>query len=291
MRDARTTIDFLVPPAHSSEEFWTSRAEVHTRMDEMTTNLKALARRAVRKAGFDVVRHPSRGPIPVPIGSPTADAFSRDVFEQVAPFTMTSERRVHALVRAVEYVVRSDVPGSLIECGVWRGGSSMAVALTLSALGVRDRDLFLFDTFEGMTLPTERDTRFDGVPAAALLEGDHAEVYRCCADLDEVEENLAACEFPRERLHFVKGPVEETIPEHAPDLIALARLDTDWFESTMHELEHVYPRLANGAVLIIDDYGCWQGARQACDTFFGEMAQPPLLTAVDEDAVVAVVLK
>lgn len=167
----------------------------------------------------------------------------------------------------------------------------MAIALTLSAMGVRDRDLFLFDTFEGMSVPTERDTRFDGVPAAALLEGEHAALYKCIADLAEVKENLAGCHLPMEKVHFVKGKVEETIPERAPELIALARLDTDWFESTLHELEHLYPRLANGAVLIIDDYGCWQGARQACDTFFKDMAQPPLLTAVDEDAVVAVVLK
>ena len=90
-----------------------------------------------------------------------------------------------------------------------------------------------------------------------------------CATLDEVAApTCAATGYPAERLHFVEGKVEDTIPEQAPERIALLRLDTDWYESTRHELEHLYPRLSPGGVLIIDDYGHWEGARQAVDEYF-----------------------
>ncbi len=71
--------------------------------------------------------------------------------------------------------------------------------------------------------------------------------------------------YPAERVHFVPGKVEDTVPQKAPESIALLRLDTDWYSSTRHELEHLYPRLVSGGVLILDDYGWWQGARQATD--------------------------
>ena len=86
-----------------------------------------------------------------------------------------------------------------------------------------------------------------------------------------------------ERIHFVEGKVEDTIPAHAPERIALLRLDTDWYESTRHELEHLYPRLSRGGVLIIDDYGHWQGARQAVDEYFGD-AHAALLNRIDYTA-------
>ena len=81
--------------------------------------------------------------------------------------------------------------------------------------------------------------------------------------------------YPPERIHFVRGPVEETLPAGAPDEIALLRLDTDWYESTRHELEHLYPRLAAGGVLLVDDYGHWEGARKAVDEYFADHGDRP----------------
>ena len=75
--------------------------------------------------------------------------------------------------------------------------------------------------------------------------------------------------------------MEETIPGRAPERIALLRLDTDWYESTRHELEHLWERLEPGGVLIIDDYGHWAGAREAVDEFFAKRSDAPLLTRVD----------
>ena len=83
------------------------------------------------------------------------------------------------------------------------------------------------------------------------------------------------------RVHLIKGMVEQTIPHDAPDQIALLRLDTDWYESTAHELKHLYPRLANRGIMIIDDYGHWQGARMAVDEFIQAQDFKPFLHRID----------
>ena len=90
------------------------------------------------------------------------------------------------------------------------------------------------------------------------------------------------------RVEFVQGRVENTLPAAAPPEIALLRLDTDWYESTRHELEHLYPRLVDGGVLIVDDYGYWQGARQAVDEYFGETGEAILLNRIDDTGRIAV---
>ena len=83
------------------------------------------------------------------------------------------------------------------------------------------------------------------------------------------------------RTHFVAGDVEQTIPGVVPEQISLLRLDTDWYESTRHELKHLYPRLIRGGVLIIDDYGHWKGARQAVDEYLAETGAKLLLNRID----------
>ena len=166
----------------------------------------------------------------------------------------------------------------------------MAAALTLARCGDVRRELFLYDTFEGMTPPTERD-RHRGLPAkdiAELTKGsahwsqDMKGEWRWCASsLDEVKDNIASIGYPTSLTRFVKGPVEATIPEVAPSEIALLRLDTDWYESTRHEMEHLFPRLVEGGVLIIDDYGHWEGARQAVDEYLKQKGIALLLNRTD----------
>ena len=205
---------------------------------------------------------------------------------------MTSAERIEALVNAVRYIVANAVPGDVVECGVWRGGSSMAAALTLKQLGDEQRHLYLYDTFEGMSAPTVEDVALDGASASstfAVQRLSDGSSQWCRAPLDEVRTNLESTGYPADRLHYVKGKVETTLPATMPSgTIALLRLDTDWYESTRHELEHLYPRLAHGGVLIIDDYGHWAGARKAVDEYF--TAHPPalLLNRVDYTARIAV---
>ncbi len=208
----------------------------------------------------------------------------------VQPYTMTGKYALFALRRAVQYVAASGIPGDVVECGVWRGGSMMAVARTLVELGDTSRTLHLFDTFEGMPPPTDADRSAAGEAAADLLrQGEKGtSTVWAYSPLDEVKRNVALAGYPADRLTFVQGKVEDTLPAAAPDRIALLRLDTDWYESTRHELVHLWPRLSVGGVLIIDDYGYWQGARRAVDEFVAERQLKLLLNRVDHTAVLGV---
>lgn len=177
--------------------------------------------------------------------------------------TMTSPVKLQALIDAVRHVHARGIDGAFVECGVWRGGSMMAMATTLANLGSTERDLHLFDTFEGMSAPTEDDVRTrDGRSAAELLAEDADQVL-AQASLDDVRAGMASVAYPAERIHFHVGMVEDTIPEQAPERIALLRLDTDWYASTKHELEHLWDRLQPGGILILDDFGYWEGAQKA----------------------------
>ena len=179
---------------------------------------------------------------------------------------------------------RRGIVGDVVECGVWKGGSMMAVAEMLTRLGDTGRDLHLFDTFTGMSEPSQHDVSFRGDSASETMKRQREEdpsFQWCGSPLDEVRHNMLATGYPRERVHFVEGMVEQTIPGSAPDRIALLRLDTDWYESTRHELVHLFPRLVDGGVLIIDDYGHWQGARRAVDEYFAENNVAMLLNRLD----------
>lgn len=206
------------------------------------------------------------------------------------PFTMASDERLLATIDAVRHVVRSDIPGALVECGVWRGGSVLAMIRTLQELDVDDRHVWCFDTFTGMTPPGGADVSRYSPPATdtwreADERGERAWGGYFDADVfgrDQVAELLAGTGYPNERIHLVAGPVEDTIPAEAPDAIAILRLDTDWYESTRHELGHLYPRLGAGGVLIVDDYGHWEGAARATDEYFAAAdASAPLLARTD----------
>jgi hypothetical protein len=200
----------------------------------------------------------------------------------VKPYTLTPPPRVMALCEAIRHLERAGIAGPIVECGVWRGGSMMAAALTLLELGSTERELHMFDTFTEMPLPDERDTHMSGKSGpeffADVVEGDP--VYDLLP-LEEVRALLEGTGYPRERLRFVPGLVEDTIPSQAPDEIALLRLDTDWYRSTIHEMRNLYPRIVSGGILIVDDYGEFDGARQAVDEHLAEDGRPVLLNRVD----------
>ncbi len=197
---------------------------------------------------------------------PDFDEPTLAVLSKALPYTMTSPSRIAALCAAVRHVEANGITGAFVECGVWRGGSSMAAALTFRS----PRQFFLFDTFEGMTAPTEQDRHAgSGELAAGILKrADKGARIWCHASLEEVRRNMASTNYPADCVTYIRGKVEDTIPASAPARISILRLDTDWYESTRHELQHLYPRLAPGGVLIIDDYGYWTGARKAVDEYF-----------------------
>ncbi len=238
--------------------------------------IKSAIHKTFRFFGLDIIEFPPREQAHPP-------DFRKDeveVISAVRPWTMTSVERIYALIQAVRYMSANGIAGNIVECGVWKGGSMAAIARTLLHLQDTSRELYLFDTFEGMPRPTAKDVDYSGKHAAEVLLEDAGS--RCAdAPLDQVKEVLYGTGYPRERIHFIQGRVEETIPASAPKSISLLRLDTDWYTSTKHELVHLFPRLARAGVIIVDDYGHWEGSRQACDEYFKQNCIPILLNRID----------
>jgi O-methyltransferase len=201
----------------------------------------------------------------------------------VKPFTMTSIERLYDLYKSVEYLTRATVPGDILECGVWRGGSMMLVAKTLVELRDTNRKLYLFDTFAGHPKPDpERDIDIFGKPvvdeAAATRTTDEGSDW-AYVSIDEVRANMAATGYPMDKVIFVKGMVEKTITSNAGAPLALVRLDTDWYASAKIALETTWPKLSRGGILIIDDYGHYPGQKAAADEYFA--TRPVMLHRID----------
>lgn len=178
---------------------------------------------------------------------------------------------------AARHIHLHNIPGDVVECGVYRGGCSIIMATA------HDRTAYLYDTFTGMAEPGEHDfkgeqkgDRFDAKERhAAADKGDYVDwVY---SSIEEVKTAIRDSEVDDQRFKLIKGMVEDTIPAEMPEKIALLRLDTDFYDSTKHELEHLYPLLSPGGILIVDDYGSWAGSRKAVDEFLETLPVRPLL--------------
>jgi len=208
---------------------------------------------------------------------------------RVEPYTMTMREgpeAAYALFQAVRYVTANKIAGAIAECGVWRGGSMMLAALALKHFGDTAREFYLYDTYEGMTRPEDVDVDYDGnAMKPAWTEAQRAgKTIGYGGAVDTVRSYLKTTGYPMEKMHFVAGDVLETIPATLPDAIAILRLDTDWYKSTLHELTHLYDRLSPGGVLIIDDYGWCRGARAATDEFFAARDFQPLMQRLNQGA-------
>jgi len=244
--------------------------------------IRKTVRGLAKKFGYDIVKPDERlvvDGLPADFDKETVDTYKR-----VKPFTMTTPERIASLVNAVNYLVKNNIQGDFVECGVWRGGSTMAAIDTLLKNSDKSREIYLYDTYEGMSEPTEVDKVFTGTGADHLMETtdreDPTSVW-CYSAIEEVQRNVGSLKYPSEKIHFVKGKVEDTIPQTLPGKIALLRLDTDFYESTAHELKHLYPLLVPGGVIIIDDYGHWEGARKAVDEYIEAQKLPLLLNRID----------
>jgi len=217
----------------------------------------------------------------------------KEILDTVSPYTMTSPERVFALINSIRDLQENSIHGDFVECGVWKGGSMLAAALTPDSLYNHDRDLYLFDTFSGMTNPTEEDIDISGINATDLLsqeERNEESNIWCLAGVAEVKKTMAKSCYPEKQIHYVAGDVLDTLNDKAPEKIALLRLDTDWYESTKHELEVLFPRLVTGGVLIIDDYGHWKGAKKAVDEYFANNKVSISLHEIDYTGRIAVKL-
>jgi O-methyltransferase len=230
---------------------------------------------------FRLIRIKPRKPIQIV----EASEWDIETLEICSRISMQSDERIWALINATKYIVQRNVPGVFVECGVWKGASAVAISRTLVSLGVTDRDIYLFDTFEGMTEPSGLDKRIsDSVPASQLLEateiGDGDNVWAKATE-ESVREILNQQEYPAARFKIIKGDVIKTLHNIPSFEISLLRLDTDWYESTKIELEILFPRLVISGILIVDDFGHWDGSRRAVSEFFAGLDTKYLLSMVD----------
>lgn len=251
--------------------------------------IKSIIQNILKKYGYEIVKPDSRLVIN---GLPADfDAQTQQIIQQTKPYTLTTPERIASLVNAVNYVVDNNIDGDIVECGVWKGGSSMAAIAALKHKNDFSRAIYLYDTYEGMSAPTKEDKVFTGKSAEEMLGNsniDDATSVWCYSSITEVKANVATLNYPTQKLHFIKGKVEDTIPQNIPAKIAVLRLDTDWYQSTKHELEHLYPLLVSGGVLIIDDYGHWEGARKAVDEYIETHNLQILLNRIDYTGRIAI---
>ena len=241
--------------------------------------IKEVIQGAFNLLGYKVIRHDKNDNLPKDM-----DEDFRDVYKKCKPYTMTSIEGMYSLYKAVKYVVNSKIPGDFVECGVWRGGSAMIIARTLIKMKDTNRKIYLYDTFEGMPKPAKEDKSIsENKPAIKIWEKNKGKNFNkwCLATIGEVKENMFSTKYPKGNLVFLKGKVENTIPNTTPSKIALLRLDTDWHASTYHELIHLFPLLSNKGVLIIDDYGSWAGSKKAVDRYTKENKIPILLNRIN----------
>lgn len=215
-----------------------------------------------------------------------------ELYDKCKDYTMTSREKMYALYKAVQYISTENIPGDIVECGVWKGGSLMMAAYTLLAAHDTQRKIYLYDTYTGMVKPTEEDVlRSNGIRALGKWQVKQKEGYNewCYASLEEVQDAMSKTGYPQENIKYIKGRVEDTLPGQSPSAISILRLDTDWYESTKHELVHLFPLLSNQGILILDDYGNWEGSRKATDEYFKEQYKQPLfLSRIDHSGRIGV---
>lgn len=208
------------------------------------------------------------------------------LWKQASPYTMISMERGYAVYQGIQHILKHDLPGDFVECGVWKGGTCILMALTLLQAGCRDRTIWLYDTFRGMTEPGPEDIIASS--GQAVSERWHEGWW--AVSPENVLKNLLTSSYPEKRLRLVEGDVCETLKSQKPESISLLRLDTDWYESTRAELEILYPLLVQKGVLIIDDYGHFSGSRQAVDEYFSNTKNAPLMQRSDYTGRLAVKL-
>ncbi len=246
----------------------------------MRNNMKKLIRKILNKLGYDIKRF-KKNDYPIDISKEI-----KDLYEEIEPYTVTTIESVAALVKSVEYIINNKLEGDFVECGVWKGGSCMIMARELLKKSDYTRQIWMYDTFEGMSQPTDDDEEIEtGIKGIDLLSGIHKTNAKynmwAYSPIDEVKDNMQKTGYPSDKINYVKGKVEDTLSKSLPAKIALLRLDTDWYESTKIELEMLYPLVTKGGIIIIDDYGHFSGAKKAVDEYFNALEHSPFMNRID----------
>jgi O-methyltransferase len=237
-------------------------------MSVIAGNMKFKIRDGLRAIGLEVSRYRKRGTEKLPH---YLDPGFAPIYQKYHGYTMIPWQGLYVAYSVAKHVALNNIPGSIVECGVWKGGCMAIMAETLAFYGASNRDFYLFDTFEGMPEPGVNDAHtygeFDPLQTYNAHKKD-THVDWCYGPYEGVKALTESLKCPGAKFHLIKGKVEDTIPGTLPEKIAILRLDTDWYESTIHELNHMFPLLQEGGFLMVDDYGSWAGARKAVDEYF-----------------------
>jgi hypothetical protein len=188
--------------------------------------------------------------------------------------TMIGEKRLANLRALTEAVIADNVPGDLIETGVWRGGACILMRAVLFAHNVSDRYVWVADSFEG--LPRANEAQY---PADA---GSDFHTYaQLAVSLDEVQDNFRSYGLLDEQVKFLKGWFKDTLPTAPIGRLALMRLDGDMYESTMDALTNLYPKLSHQGYVIIDDYHVVPACRAAVTDYCDRYGIKPEIVEID----------
>lgn len=192
-------------------------------------------------------------------------------------------------VNAIRYILNGNIPGALVECGV-AAGDMEEIWMRELIIRRQVRDIVMYDTFAGLTKPSEFDyTRSDAIiykmeSEDVLKEWESKKISDntnawCYTPLEQVKQRLERLAYPKNKLHYIVGDVMETLKytSNIPKNIAILRLDTDWYESSKFELETLYPRVVKGGLVIFDDYYHWDGQRRATDDYFAVNGITPVM--------------
>jgi len=254
--------------------------------------LKQFINTALNQFGPEIRRAPrARGGMAMPVELSDQEC---EIIKSVLTnkLTMVSPERLWTTVMACKYVLDRKIEGDFVECGVWRGGNAIAATEIFRLYG-STKKVWLFDTFKGMTAPTDFDvSASDGKPGQVEYQAGQKDTHNewCYASLEDVRRNFELRGLTTNEV-FVAGDVCQTLdqpPPQIPSSIGVLRLDTDWYESTRKELEVLYPKLSIGGCLILDDHGHWSGAKKTTDEYFEKHENRPFLQYTDQTGRVAV---
>lgn len=188
--------------------------------------------------------------------------------------TMVGVKRLSSLRECVTQVIRDGVPGDLLEAGTWRGGSAIYMRAVLEALGDPDRTVWVADSFEGLPPPDA-----ESYPADA---GDTWHTWdELAVSLPQVQANFAKYGLLDDRVRFLKGWFRDTLPVAPVERLAVLRLDGDMYESTLDTLRPLYPKVAEGGFVIVDDYGGLSPCKQAVDEYRSDYGITAPLQEID----------
>jgi O-methyltransferase len=192
------------------------------------------------------------------------------LFWKVCPYAQQNYASLSQAYELTTSAERDSLPGSIVECGVWRGGCA-AVMAAVAARSKSHRKIWLFDSFEGMPEGTKEDVGEEAKwLSRSMMNGNLAPVGTNVAPVDDVKTLFfKKLRLQEDTVKIVKGWFQNTLPKYKNEIgsIAILRIDADWYESTKVCLEHLYDNVVSGGYVIIDDYGYYPGCKKAVDEF------------------------